>query len=318
MPKTTPARIQDYRVERLLNSSPALCFFYSVSRIDAQALEGAYADPRELDGMSDANAQKWLDQSVAKRGMPALNESMELIIRHIGSIAMGLSWGHLAEINRPQSRLFQFRECFRPLARQIAHKPRFNWWWDGATTPVITAKDIGTGPLADLGDFGGWSNQPRGHDTLQTTQGPVGNDPSTLLWCVDNDTILEGDPRTTPLSQSPTQGRGFQIKEPSDWAELVRRAPHLMDDQEVVRNWTYFLGEQSSWVTPAWDLLAPHIDWVELTLGGFLLAAYQPIHVNGHATAIIGWNPGATIHFGMNMTKYLEWAKGTAEQVGDI
>ena len=93
MPKTTPARIQDYRVERLLNSSPALCFFYSVSRIDAQALEGAYADPRELNGMSDANAQKWLDQSVAKRGIPALNESMELIIRHIGSIAMGLELG---------------------------------------------------------------------------------------------------------------------------------------------------------------------------------------------------------------------------------
>lgn len=297
------------RVERLLDTFPALCFFYSLSRIDAQALEGANCDPRELDGMSDAHAQKWLDQCVAQRGIPALNGSMELITRHIGSIAMELSWGDLAKINRPQSRLFQFRECFRPLARQIAYEPRFDWWWDGATTPVITAKDIGTGPMTDLGDCGHWGNQPRGHDTLQTTQGPVGNDPSTLLWCVDNDTILGGDPRTMPLGQWPTRGRGFQIKEPSDWVELVSQALHPFGDEEVVRQWTCFLGEQSSWATPAWDLIAPHYDWVELTLGGFLLAAYQPIHVNGHATAIIGWNPGATIHFGVDLTTYLEWAK---------
>lgn len=308
MPKVTTARTKPNRVKQLLDAFPALCFFYSLSRIDAQDLEGAYSDPRELDGMRDARAQTWLDQCVAERGIPALNEPMELIIRHIGSIAMGLSWGHLAEINRPQSRLFQFRECFRPLAQQIAHDPRFDWWWNGATTPVITAKDIGTGPVADLGYFGGWSNQPRGHNTLQTTQGPVGNDPSTLLWCVDNDTILGGDPRTTPFNQSPTRGRGFQIKEPSDWVKLVSRAPHRVEDTEVIRDWTYFLGEQSLWATPAWDLLAPQYDWIESTLSGFLLAAYLPIHVNGHATAIIGWNPGATIHFGVNLTRYLEWA----------
>lgn len=57
MPELTSARTRTDRVEQLLASFPALCFFYSLSCVDAHHLEGAHADPHQLDGMSDDLAQ---------------------------------------------------------------------------------------------------------------------------------------------------------------------------------------------------------------------------------------------------------------------
>lgn len=297
------------REHNLLASMPALFFFLSLSTMDHRVIGEAPLDPvTHLSGPESETASR-LTRAVAERGMPTLFGPMDDVLTHVGRIATELSFGSLAPLNRPGYRLSSFRECFRPLAHAIAAESEFTWWWEGAHTHRVTAKDIGTSPGRDLENESRWSNQPRSSTTIQTTPGPIGPYESTLAVCFDNDTEFGGDHRTMQLADHDSLGRGLSIASAADWAALVEYANTRVTSRSRKRYWSEFLGERQSWVSPDWQRISEAYSWIELTLGGFLSAAYQSINTRVGTSAIVGWTPGATVFFHVDTSPYRGWAE---------
>lgn len=270
-------------------------------------LDGSAVQPENILHGDDKEVLTRLDRAVQETGLPTLHGPMEHIIAHVGSVASDLSWGWLAPLNRPGYKLLQYREVFRPLARQLATDPTFDWWWQGGGGQWVTAKDTGCSEWSDVKDRNHWSNQPRYAKSLQTTPGPIGTVRSTLAVCVDNDTMPQGDHRVMQF-HGPTSDNGVRIRCADDWKHLLSLGSARVTHAQTQKDWNAFLGHHPRWVTPAWENIVEHVSWVELTLAGFLTTAYRPIAVDGGTTAIIGWNPGATMHFNVDSTTYARWA----------
>ncbi|WP_029067946.1 hypothetical protein [Jonesia quinghaiensis] len=295
------------REEELLGSLPALFFFLSLSFMPREHLDGSAVQPESILQGNDKEILFRLEQAVHETGLAALRGSMEHVIAHVGSVASDLSWGWLAPLNRPEYTLFQYREVFRPLARHIATDPAYDWWWEGGGGQWVTAKDTGSSDWSKLNDRQHWSNQPRYAHSIQTTPGPIGSAASTLAVCVDNDTMPQGDHRVMQF-QGPMSDNGVRIRGVDDWKHLLSLGSARITSTQTRKDWDAFLGRHPRWVTPAWENIVEHVSWVELTLAGFLTTAYRPITVDGETTAIIGWNPGATMHFNVDPTPYTSWA----------
>lgn len=296
------------REAELLDSLPGLFFFLSLSTTRTEDLDGSFVDPEEYLWGPDQSVANLLDSAVAERGVAVLLGPMEEVLLHLGRTATELSFGVLASLNRPGYRLSGFAECFRPLARIIATSPDFTWWWEGARSHRVTAKDIGTSPFDDLTEQSHWSNQPRSAQTIQTTPGPIENLESTMAVCFDNDTAFGGDNRTVPVAHHKLLGQGLRITTSSDWQRLLNTAHFVVTDEGRLHDWSDMLGTQRKWVTPDWQTISQSFDWIELTLGGFLTTSYRTIEFDGSMSAVIGWTPGATIFFNGDPDEYLGWA----------
>lgn len=296
------------REEEILESLPALFFFLSISTTRTELLDGYFVDPEELLRSPDQSVIDRLTSAVVDRGVPTLLGPREDVLLHLGRTATELSFGVLTPLNRPGYRLSRFAECFRPLARIVAASPDFTWWWEGAQTHRVTAKDIGISHREDLTEQSHWSNQPRSAQTIQTTPGPIESLESTMAVCFDNDTAFAGDNRTLPLAKNDPCGQGLRITSPSDWQDLLSVAHTVVTDDGRLHYWSDMLGTQRKWVTPDWQTISQSFDWIELTLGGFLTTSYRTIEFDGSMSAVIGWTPGATIFFNEDPDEYLGWA----------
>jgi hypothetical protein len=77
------------------------------------------------------------------------------------------------------------------------------------------------------------------------------------------------------------------------WAELVSTYPLAMAAARR-HDWYRTTGQIHDWFIPDWSAVAVHYDAVHLTMWGYLTTSGLALPVDGGATLLAAWDPGAT------------------------
>lgn len=90
-----------------------------------------------------------------------------------------------------------------------------------------------------------------------------------------------------------SEARVCEVRQPSDWADLVSRFP--MDLSRSRRGvWWQSTGIDGRWFVPDWRAVAGAFDAVHITVEGYLTTAGAAIPVADGHTVLGGWNPDVT------------------------
>lgn len=172
--------------------------------------------------------------------------------------------------------------------RQPAGQALRSWRADLVAEEQRAARDRPADPTAPYSGTW-WSTPPHG---LPVTCAPLFDQTPSGLWFVE-DTLGWSRADALPVD-TPADAHVLEINGADDWAALCRARP-LAVTASRRHDWYRATGWTGSLVIPDWAGLACDYDAVHLSYAGYLAAAGVAIRViDGTASVIAGWNPGAT------------------------
>lgn len=217
-------------------------------------------------------------------------------------------------------------EALRPVAEAIALAPGAQWWDttldlekqrytslhgvdESADEPDLGAaadklaewkqrtvadderaqRELPADPAAPYGGY--WWSTPTSAGLPRTTRTLPAAGAVQLLWEEDG---LGQDAAAIWPTHARSQPRVYEIREPTDWVDLVRRYP--LDVSWGRRHvWYQVTGRAGAWLIPDWEAVSHDFDAVHLTVLGYLTTATRLLSLDEEAaTMLAGWDPDET------------------------
>lgn len=115
--------------------------------------------------------------------------------------------------------------------------------------------------------------------------------PALHLVCAEE----TSEERVTVWSLKISQAaRVFEVREPSDWGQLVEMAP-INVTMSKLADWRRWTEREGPFYLPDWSVIAEHYDGIHVTVGGYLTTRSMPVRVADGYSVLAGWDPDASL-----------------------